>query len=121
MPRQLSTPHSARSHAGAGIAEGMVEYVTLAVLALHRDLLPFIAQQARRLGAKSAAPRQGTARRNHGLGMLGQAVLDRSNISVSRWRAGTGRRVRLKVSAVYAARRPCPSSSRRRILVCLLH
>ena len=28
-----------------GIAETMVEYVTMAVLGLHRDLLPFIGQQ----------------------------------------------------------------------------
>ena len=61
-----------------GIAEGMVEYVTMAVLALHRDLLPFIAQQRaqtwREIRITPAAKRRVAIM---GLGLLGQAVLDR--------------------------------------------
>jgi glyoxylate/hydroxypyruvate reductase A len=61
-----------------GIAEGMVEYVTMAVLALHRDLLPFIAQQRdqiwREIQCTQAAKRRIGIM---GLGLLGQAVLER--------------------------------------------
>lgn len=61
-----------------GIAEGMVEYVTMAVLALHRDLLPFIAQQREQTwreirGTPASKRRVGVM----GLGLLGQAVLER--------------------------------------------
>ena len=61
-----------------GIAESMIEYVTMAVLALHRDLLRFIAQQReqvwREIGATQAAKRRIGVM---GLGLLGQAVLER--------------------------------------------
>ena len=61
-----------------GIAEGMVEYVTMAVLALHRDLLPFIAQQReqtwREIRSTQAANRRVGIM---GLGLLGRAVLER--------------------------------------------
>jgi glyoxylate/hydroxypyruvate reductase A len=61
-----------------GIAEGMVEYVTMAVLALHRDLVHFIAQQRqqtwREIRLTHAAKRRVGVM---GLGQLGQAVLDR--------------------------------------------
>ncbi len=61
-----------------GIAEGMVEYVTMAVLALHRDLLHFIALQReqtwREIRITPAAKRRVGVM---GLGLLGQAVLDR--------------------------------------------
>jgi len=61
-----------------GIADGMVEYVTMAVLALHRDLLPFIAQQReqtwREIRIMPAAKRRIGIM---GLGLLGQAVLER--------------------------------------------
>jgi glyoxylate/hydroxypyruvate reductase A len=61
-----------------GIAEGMVEYVTMAVLALHRDLLHFIAQQRqqiwREIRITAAAKRRVGVM---GLGLLGQAVLER--------------------------------------------
>lgn len=61
-----------------GIAEGMTEYVTMAVLALHRDLLPYIDQQRRAVWqgmrlVPSARRRIGVL----GLGMLGQAVLEK--------------------------------------------
>jgi len=61
-----------------GIAESMVEYVTMAVLALHRDLLHFIAQQReqtwREIRITPAAKRRVGVM---GLGLLGQAVLER--------------------------------------------
>jgi len=61
-----------------GIAETMVEYVTMAVLALHRDLLHFINQQKEQVWREiritpSKRRRVGVM----GLGQLGQAVLDR--------------------------------------------
>jgi glyoxylate/hydroxypyruvate reductase len=61
-----------------GIAESMVEYVTMAVLALHRDLVHFIAQQRsqtwREIQLTQAAKRRVGIM---GLGLLGQAVLER--------------------------------------------
>ncbi|MEY9594636.1 glyoxylate/hydroxypyruvate reductase A [Bradyrhizobium yuanmingense] len=61
-----------------GIAETMVEYVTMAVLALHRDLLDLISQQRQQVWREI---RITPARRRHvgvmGLGQLGQAVLER--------------------------------------------
>ncbi|MGY3651640.1 glyoxylate/hydroxypyruvate reductase A [Bradyrhizobium sp. LM4.3] len=61
-----------------GIAETMVEYVTMAVLALHRDLLDFIAQQKEQVWREI---RITPARRRRvgvmGLGRLGQAALER--------------------------------------------
>jgi glyoxylate/hydroxypyruvate reductase A len=61
-----------------GIAESMVEYVTLAVLGLHRDLLHFINQQKEQVWREI---RITPAKRRRvgvmGLGQLGQAVLER--------------------------------------------
>lgn len=61
-----------------GIAEAMVEYVTMAVLALHRDLLDFMAQQKEQVWREI---RITPAKRRRvgvmGLGQLGQAVLER--------------------------------------------
>lgn len=61
-----------------GIAETMVEYVTMAVLALHRDLLDFIALQKQQVWREI---RITPARRRRvgvlGLGQLGQAALER--------------------------------------------
>lgn len=61
-----------------GIAETMVEYVIMAVLALHRDLLDFIAQQKEQVWREI---RITPAKRRRigvlGLGQLGQAVLER--------------------------------------------
>lgn len=61
-----------------GIAESMVEYVTLAVLALHRDLPRFRDQQKREIWREiqiTAAARRRVG--VMGLGQLGQAVLER--------------------------------------------
>ncbi|WP_426420018.1 2-hydroxyacid dehydrogenase [Bradyrhizobium genosp. A] len=61
-----------------GIAETMVEYVTMAVLGLHRDLLHFINQQKEQVWREI---RITPAKRRRvgvmGLGQLGQAVLER--------------------------------------------
>ncbi|MBN8944000.1 MAG: glyoxylate/hydroxypyruvate reductase A [Rhizobiales bacterium] len=61
-----------------GIAESMAEYVTLAVLALHRDLVPFIDQQKRQVW-REIQVRAAASRRVGimGLGQLGQAALDK--------------------------------------------
>ncbi|GMO11014.1 2-hydroxyacid dehydrogenase [Bradyrhizobium sp. TM233] len=64
-----------------GIAETMVEYVTMAVLGLHRDLLHFINQQKQQVWREI---RITPAKRRRvgvmGLGQLGQAVLERLKV-----------------------------------------
>ncbi|MEY9358918.1 glyoxylate/hydroxypyruvate reductase A [Bradyrhizobium yuanmingense] len=61
-----------------GIAETMVEYVTMAVLALHRDLLDFISQQRQQVWREiRITPARGRRVGVVGLGQLGQAVLER--------------------------------------------
>lgn len=58
-----------------GIAETMVEYVTLAVLALHRNLLDYIADNgAERWSAIRLVPAQARRVGILGLGQLGEAV-----------------------------------------------
>jgi glyoxylate/hydroxypyruvate reductase A len=62
----------------SGLVAGMVEYVTLAVLAAHRDWLSYIAQQ--RQGLWRPIPVRTAASRRVGvlgMGVLGQAVLDK--------------------------------------------
>ncbi|MDP3547204.1 MAG: glyoxylate/hydroxypyruvate reductase A, partial [Phreatobacter sp.] len=61
-----------------GIAAGMVEYVTLAVLALHRDMPRFLDQQRRQVWKEiqiTAAARRRVG--VMGLGQLGHAALER--------------------------------------------
>ena len=61
--------------------ESMLEYVTMAVLALHRDLLHFIAQQREQTWSEIQIT-QAVKRRVGimGLGLLGQAVLERLKV-----------------------------------------
>ena len=61
-----------------GIVDGMVEYVTEAVLAIHRDLFDYALQQQERLW-KPMPLRPAASRRVGvlGLGLLGTAVLER--------------------------------------------
>jgi glyoxylate/hydroxypyruvate reductase len=64
-----------------GIAESLVEYVTMAVLALHRDLLHFIAQQREQVWREIRITPAGRRRVGvMGLGLLGQAVLKRLKV-----------------------------------------
>lgn len=61
-----------------GIINGMIEFVTLAVLALHRDLFDYVPMQATATWLPLEVP-PASARRVGvmGMGVLGQAVLDR--------------------------------------------
>lgn len=61
-----------------GIINGMVEYVSLAVLALHRDLFDYVAQQAARSwNPLEVPPASARTIGVMGLGSLGCAVLER--------------------------------------------
>src|SRR3984893_13589594 len=105
-----------------GIAEGMVEYVTMAVLALHRDLVHFIAQQReqtwREIRITQAAKRRVGVM---GLGLLGQAVLERLKLFGFPL-AGWNRSPRtIKGVDCYAGRKTLPDFlAQTDILVCLL-
>ncbi len=61
-----------------GIVEGMVEYVTQAVLTIHRDLFDYAIQQRERVWREMPVRAAATRRVGVlGLGMLGTAVLER--------------------------------------------
>jgi glyoxylate/hydroxypyruvate reductase A len=61
-----------------GIIDGMVEYVSLAVLALHRDFFDYVAQKAeRRWNPLEVPPASSRTVGVMGLGSLGCAVLER--------------------------------------------
>jgi glyoxylate/hydroxypyruvate reductase A len=61
-----------------GIIDGMVEYVTFAVLALHRDAFDYVAAQSKGTWAQSEVwPASTRTIGVMGLGVLGRAVLER--------------------------------------------
>lgn len=61
-----------------GIIDGMVEYVSLAVLALHRDYFDYVESKSRRIWAQiEVPPASARAVGVMGLGTLGRAVLER--------------------------------------------
>jgi len=61
-----------------GIIDGMVEYVSLAVLALHRDYFDYVESKSRRIWAQiEVPPAFARAVGVMGLGTLGRAVLER--------------------------------------------
>jgi len=105
-----------------GIAESMVEYVTMAVLALHRDLLHFIAQQ-REQTWREIRITQAVKRRVGvmGLGLLGQAVLERLKLFGFPL-AGWNRSPRtIEGVSCYAGRETLPDFlAQTDILICLL-
>jgi glyoxylate/hydroxypyruvate reductase len=64
-----------------GIVNGMIEYVCMSVLALHRNLLDYVNQQARCVWREIKVVPASTRRVGvMGLGVLGQAVLDRLGV-----------------------------------------
>lgn len=61
-----------------GIIDGMVEYVSMAVLALHRDFFDYVAMQSTGTWDPLEVPPASTRRVGvMGMGVLGQAVLER--------------------------------------------
>jgi glyoxylate/hydroxypyruvate reductase A len=61
-----------------GIINGMVEYVSLAVLALHRDFFDYVAAKtSRRWNALEVPPASSRSVGVMGMGVLGRAVLER--------------------------------------------
>ena len=105
-----------------GIAAGMVEYVTMAVLGLHRDLPAYLDQQRRRLWqplrVHPASERQVGVL---GLGMLGRAVL--AQLSAFGFRLAGWSRSRHEVEGVACHAGPAALPAMLEatdILVCLL-
>ena len=75
-----------------GITEGMVEYVTLAVLALHRNLVDYISDRgAERWSAIRLVPAPRRRVGILGLGQLGEAPFASSPVSALPCRAGADR------------------------------
>jgi glyoxylate/hydroxypyruvate reductase A len=106
----------------AGIAEGMAEYVTMAVLGLHRDLLTYVDQQRRGVWQElRLVPAERRRVGVMGLGMLGQAVLSRLKpfgFPLAGW-SSSGRSI--EGVEVYSGPAALPDFlSRTDILVCLL-
>ena len=105
-----------------GIIDGMVEYATLATLALHRDLVPYLAQQRNRLWQPIRVRPASTRRVGVlGLGVLGTAVL-RQLRSLKFACAGWSRSPRaVDDIPCYAGTEQLPGVlARTEILICLL-
>jgi glyoxylate/hydroxypyruvate reductase A len=105
-----------------GIIDGMVEYVTLAVLSIHRDWRTYRQQQ--RAGIWQAHPVQRASARRVGvlgMGVLGRAVLDRLcrfGFSCAGWSRSPQR---IEGVACHAGAEGLPAFlARTDILVCLL-
>lgn len=105
-----------------GIVDGMVEYVSMAVLGLHRDLIDYVAQQRDEIW-KQIRVRPASTRRVGvlGLGMLGEAscrMLTHFGFQVAGWS-----RSRREIAGVtcFAGSEELPAFlARTDILVCLL-
>lgn len=81
-----------------GIAESMVECVTMAVLALHRDLVHFTAEQREQIWRETQLTQAAKRRVGvMGLGLLGQTVLER--LKAFGLPVGTARRAPSRMSA----------------------
>lgn len=105
-----------------GIVAGMVEYVTMAVLALHRDLPVYLAQQGRR-DWRVARVFPASRRRVSvlGLGMLGRAVLDQLRILGFQLAGWSRSRHKVEGVTCYAGAEELPAMlAVTDILVCLL-
>jgi len=105
-----------------GLVDGMVEYATLAVLAVHRHWPAYIAQQRERrwqtLPIRTAATRSVGVM---GLGVLGQAVIEKLRGFGFRCAAWSRSRRDLPGVECYAGPESLPAFlSRTDILVCLL-
>ncbi|MBL6457147.1 glyoxylate/hydroxypyruvate reductase A [Belnapia sp. T6] len=105
-----------------GLTAGMVEYVTLSVLALHRDLPLFLDQQRRRVWAATRSVRAERRRVGIlGLGVLGLATIEALRgfgFAVSGWSRG---RRDLDGVACFAGMEELPAFlAELDILVCLL-
>lgn len=106
-----------------GITQGMVEYVTMAVLALHRNLPTYLAQQRAALWQPEALLRPAAQRPVGvlGLGVLGQAVLQALGpfgFPLAGWSRSPRR---LPGIATFAGAEELPAFlARTEILICLL-
>jgi glyoxylate/hydroxypyruvate reductase A len=105
-----------------GIVDGMVEYVGMAVLALHRDLVPYVAQQREQAWKQIRVWPASTRRVGIlGLGMLGEAAclkLAGFGFQVAGWSRS---RRRIDGVSCFAGAEELPDFlARSDILVCLL-
>lgn len=116
-----------------GIINGMDEYVTLSVLALHRDFFDYVDMQARGVWDALEVPSASSRRIGvMGLGVLGQAVLARlasrrigdqcrSRSTSRRRRSDRGARFTAPVPRNSRRGRPRASSSRAPLLAASAH
>ncbi|HVZ44847.1 MAG TPA: glyoxylate/hydroxypyruvate reductase A [Ramlibacter sp.] len=105
-----------------GIIDGMVEYVSLAVLALHRDFFDYVAQKSSRSWNPIEVPPASSRRVGvMGLGSLGTAVLERLAVYGFRLRGwNRSARTLAGVETFSSAEQLRPFLEGSDILVCLL-